>query len=116
MLLGNSAFFTSIGPMLYVFWLYATDRISDLDMSMREEREHVFVVFVIFFALGTIDLWLIGAPRDHHRLDGRLRGQLARRAVDHALLEDLDARARHHRAADRAVRDLRHRARCRFSS
>ena len=61
-LLGNSAFFTSIGPMLYVFWLYATDRISDLDMSKREEREQVFVVFVIFFALGTIDLWLIGAP------------------------------------------------------
>ena len=61
-LLGNSAFFTSFGPMLYVFWLYATDRISDLDMSNREERERVFVVFVIFFALGTIDLWLIGAP------------------------------------------------------
>jgi membrane-associated phospholipid phosphatase len=61
-LLGNSAFFTSFGPMLYVFWLYATDRISDLDMSNREERERVFVVFVIFFALGTVDLWLIGAP------------------------------------------------------
>ena len=61
-LLGNSAFFTSIGPMLYVFWLYATDRISDLDMSKREEREHVFVVFVIFYVLGTIDLWLIDAP------------------------------------------------------
>jgi membrane-associated phospholipid phosphatase len=61
-LLGNSALFTSIGPMLYVFWLYATDRIADLDMSNREERERVFVVFVIFFVLGTIDLWLIGAP------------------------------------------------------
>jgi len=61
-LLGNSAFFTSLGPMLYLFWLYATDRISDLDMSKRDEREQVFVVFVIFFVLGTIDLWLIGAP------------------------------------------------------
>jgi membrane-associated phospholipid phosphatase len=61
-LLGNTALFTSIGPLIYVFWLYATDRISDLDMSNREEREKVFVVFVIFFALGTIDLWLIGAP------------------------------------------------------
>ncbi len=61
-LLFNSAFFTSIGPMIYVFWLYATGRISDLDMSIRAERERVFVVFVIFFALGTIDLWLIGAP------------------------------------------------------
>ena len=61
-LLFISTFFTSLGPMLYVFWLYATDRISDLDMSKRDEREQVFVVFVIFFTLGTIDLWLIGAP------------------------------------------------------
>ena len=61
-LLFNSAFFTSIGPMIYVFWLYATGRITDLDMSIRAERERVFVVFVLFFALGTIDLWLIGAP------------------------------------------------------
>jgi len=61
-LLGNSAFFTSIGPMLYVLWLYATGRIADLDMSERDQRERVFVVFVIFFVLGTIDLWLIGAP------------------------------------------------------
>ena len=35
-LLFISTFFTSIGPMLYVFWLYATDRISDLDMSVRD--------------------------------------------------------------------------------
>ena len=61
-LIANTTFFTSIGPLLYVFWLYATDRISDLDMSIREERERVFVVFVIFFVLGTIDLWFIGAP------------------------------------------------------
>ena len=46
-------------------------------------------------------------PGDHDRLDGRLRRQLADRAVDHALLEDLDARARHHRAAGRADRALR---------
>ncbi len=37
-LLFNSAFFTSIGPMLYVFWLYASGRITDLDMSIRQER------------------------------------------------------------------------------
>lgn len=61
-LLFNSAFFTSIGPMLFVFWLYATDRISDLDMSNREERERVFLAFVIFYLLGTVDLWMIGAP------------------------------------------------------
>lgn len=58
----NSAFFTSIGPLLVVFWLYATGRISDLDMSVRAERERVFIIFVLFFALGTVDLWLIKAP------------------------------------------------------
>jgi len=62
-LLFNSVLFTSIVPMLFVFWLYATDRISDLDMSIRDERERVFVAFVVCFALGTVDLWVIGAPR-----------------------------------------------------
>ncbi len=62
-LLFVSTFFTSIGPMLYVFWLYATDRISDLDMSVRTEREMVFTAFVVFDFLGVAALWLIHAPR-----------------------------------------------------
>ncbi|HEY0396238.1 MAG TPA: phosphatase PAP2 family protein [Candidatus Elarobacter sp.] len=61
-LLFNSAFFTSIAPMLFIFYLYATDKISDLDMSIRTERERVFIAFVIFYALGALDLWLIHAP------------------------------------------------------
>ena len=61
-LLFNSAFFTSIAPMLFIFYLYATDRISDLDMSIRTERERVFIAFVVFYALGAFDLWLIHAP------------------------------------------------------
>jgi membrane-associated phospholipid phosphatase len=61
-LLGNSAFFTSIAPMLFIFYLYATDRISDLDMSIRAERERVFIAFVIFYALGAVDLWALHAP------------------------------------------------------
>ena len=61
-LLFLSTMFTSIGPMAYVFWLYATDRISDLDMSIREERETVFGTFVIFSILGTLTLWLTHAP------------------------------------------------------
>lgn len=61
-LLFNSAFFTSIAPMLFIFFLYATDRISDLDMSIRTERERVFIAFVVFYALGAVDLWLIHAP------------------------------------------------------
>jgi membrane-associated phospholipid phosphatase len=61
-LLFASTFFTSIGPMLYVFWLYATDRISDLEMSVRTEREMVFSAFVIFDLCGAITLWLLHAP------------------------------------------------------
>ncbi len=57
-----STFFTSIGPMVYVFWLYASDRISDLDMSVRHEREAVFHVFVVFYLAGTIVLWLMHVP------------------------------------------------------
>ncbi|MDQ2865937.1 MAG: phosphatase PAP2 family protein [Candidatus Eremiobacteraeota bacterium] len=58
-----STFFTSLGPMMYVFWLYGTDRISDLDMSVRREREAVFGAFVIFYLLGTIAMWLTHAPK-----------------------------------------------------
>ena len=57
-----SAFFTAIGPMLYVLWCYATDRITDLDMSIRSEREAIFGAFVAFYCTGTIVLWLIHAP------------------------------------------------------
>ena len=62
-LLFLSTFFTSLGPMIYVFWLYGTDRISDLDMSVRHEREAVFGAFVVFYLLGTVVLWLTHAPR-----------------------------------------------------
>lgn len=61
-LLATTTFFTSIGPMLFVLWLYATDRIADLDMSQRAEREAVFSAFVIFYLLGTTALWLMHAP------------------------------------------------------
>jgi membrane-associated phospholipid phosphatase len=61
-LLFNSIVFTSIGPMLFIFWLYATSRISDLDMSIRSERTQVFGAFVVSYALGAIDLAIIHAP------------------------------------------------------
>jgi len=56
------AVFTSIGPMLFLLWLYATDRISDLDMSDREERRKVFAIFVVFYLAGTVTLFLTHAP------------------------------------------------------
>lgn len=62
-LLFISTFFTSLGPMLYVFWLYGTDRVSDLDMSVRHERESVFSAFALFYLLGTIALWVTHAPK-----------------------------------------------------
>ncbi len=58
-----STLFTSIGPMLYIFWLYATDRISDLDMSARHEREAVFSAFAVFYALGALLMFFVHAPR-----------------------------------------------------
>ena len=61
-LLFTSTLFTSIGPMLYVLWLYSTDRIADLDMSVRSEREKVFGIFVVFYAFGTGALWFVHAP------------------------------------------------------
>jgi membrane-associated phospholipid phosphatase len=61
-LLFVSTFFTSLGPMLYVLWLYASDRITDLDMSVRTERERVFGIFVIFYTVGTLTLWWLHAP------------------------------------------------------
>ncbi len=57
-----STFFTSVAPMLYVLWLYATQRITDLDMSVRAEREKVFGAFVICYGVGTLVLYLMHAP------------------------------------------------------
>ncbi len=57
-----SVFFTSVGPMLFVFWLYWTERITDLDMSIRAERQQVFGAFVVFSLLGTMTLAILGAP------------------------------------------------------
>ncbi len=62
LLLAGSTLFTSVGPMIYVLWLYSTGRIADLDMSVRSERERVFGVFVIFYGLGTLAMWSIHAP------------------------------------------------------
>ena len=59
---GFTGFFTTFGPMAYVFWLYQSGRIDDLDMSDREQRASVFGVFVIFYLVGAIALALIHGP------------------------------------------------------
>jgi membrane-associated phospholipid phosphatase len=58
-----TTFFSSIGPMLYIFWLYSSDRIADLDMSDRFERERVFGTCVVFYLIGTVALWLTHSPK-----------------------------------------------------
>jgi membrane-associated phospholipid phosphatase len=58
----TSVFFTSIGPMVFVFWLYWAERIADLDMSIRAERRRVFGAFVVFSVVGTLILTVIHAP------------------------------------------------------
>jgi len=58
-----TGFFTTFGPMAYVFWLYQAGKIDDLDMSEREQRAAVFGVFVIFYLVGAIALALIHGPK-----------------------------------------------------
>lgn len=61
-LLFLTSFFTAIGPMLFISWCHATGRISDLDMSVRAEREAVFGVFVAFYLGGTLTAAFSHAP------------------------------------------------------
>ncbi|MDE2572247.1 MAG: hypothetical protein KGM44_06960 [bacterium] len=58
-----TGFFTTFGPMAYVFWLYQLGRIDDLDMSDREQRAAVFGIFVIFYLVGAILLALLRGPQ-----------------------------------------------------
>lgn len=61
-LLLTSTTFSSTGPMLYILWLYATERVTDLDMSIRAEREAVFAAFIFFYFFGALTLWAMHAP------------------------------------------------------
>lgn len=58
----ESAAFVAVGPMLFVYWCYSTDRITDLDMSVRSEREAIFGAFVGFYAVGAAVMWATHAP------------------------------------------------------
>jgi membrane-associated phospholipid phosphatase len=57
-----TTFFTAIAPIGLTLWLYTTGKISDIDMSRREERERVFGGFVALYILGTVVLYLLKAP------------------------------------------------------
>jgi len=59
---GFAGFFTTFGPMAYVFSLYQAGKIDDLDMSDREQRAGVFGAFVIFYLVGAIAMALLRVP------------------------------------------------------
>lgn len=55
-------FFFTIAPMLCVFYLYLSGRISDFDMSDRFERHNAFMAFVIVDAAAALFLMAVHAP------------------------------------------------------
>jgi len=92
------------GPMLYVSG--STPPIASPISTCRSARSASSVRRVRdLLVLGTIDLWLI-APRDHHRLYGRLAVSSLVGRGSRAIGRSRPTRS-HHRTADRAMRDLR---------
>jgi hypothetical protein len=55
-------FFFTIAPMLCVFYLYLSGRISDFDMSDRSERRRAFIAFVIVDLVAALFLTTVHAP------------------------------------------------------
>lgn len=55
-------FFYALAPVISVFYLYLSGRISDFDMSDREERRRAFVSFVVADLAAAIVLTLAHAP------------------------------------------------------
>jgi membrane-associated phospholipid phosphatase len=55
-------FFFTIAPMLCVFYLYLSGRISDFDMSDRWERRRAFIAFIIVYAVAAAFLMAVHAP------------------------------------------------------
>lgn len=55
-------FFFTIAPMLCVFYLYLSGRISDFDMSDRFERRRAFISFIIVDVVAALFLTAVHAP------------------------------------------------------
>lgn len=55
-------FFFAVAPMLCVFYLYLSGRISDFDMSDRSERRRAFIAFVIVDVVAASFLTIVHAP------------------------------------------------------
>ncbi|MDQ6780889.1 MAG: hypothetical protein M3Z37_07030 [Candidatus Eremiobacteraeota bacterium] len=54
--------FFTIAPVLCIFYLYLSGRISDFDMSDRSERRRGFSGFVVTYLVAAIVLTLVHAP------------------------------------------------------
>lgn len=55
--------FIAILPTMYVVWAVRTKRITDVHITMREQRASVFLVFLVSAAVALGVLWWLGAPK-----------------------------------------------------
>jgi len=54
--------FFTVAPVLCIFYLYLSGRISDFDMSDRTERRRGFIGFVVTYFVAALILTLVHAP------------------------------------------------------
>ncbi len=54
--------FTAVIPVLTLFLLKSTGRLSDLEMRVRSERSLVYGIGAATYGLGTVSLWITSAP------------------------------------------------------
>jgi membrane-associated phospholipid phosphatase len=54
--------FFTIAPVLCIFYLYLSGRISDFDMSDRLERRRAFIAFVAVYLIAAVVLTVLHAP------------------------------------------------------
>ena len=53
--------FTAVIPVMTLFWLKSTGRLSDVEMRVRSERSLVFGIGIATYGLGTALLWVTDA-------------------------------------------------------
>lgn len=59
---GLSALFFLLAPLGYTLFLYLTGAISDFDITDRDERQRVFLAFVVIYLVAAVVLTIYHAP------------------------------------------------------